>query len=234
MLELDQVDLQELSDALEDHSEFHSWWLEPRTGAIQPWSEELYEDGRKDPADAGWLPVPRVESSEAYGDMVDFIDGVADPRARDLLSRAIEGRGAFGRFKHTLSEFPELRSAWFDLHRTRMERRAIEWLRAERLIDADEAEAALGARPDPVMPRGSDPLIIARAVASDLAQAYGERLRDVSLYGSWARGDAHPDSDIDLLVVLDQVSSRWRERQRIEDVLWRHSFENDIVVSAHP
>ncbi len=51
---------------------------------------------------------------------------------------------------------------------------------------------------------------VARAVARDLRGIYGERLRDVLLFGSWARGDAHPESDVDLLVVLDEVSSRRR------------------------
>jgi predicted nucleotidyltransferase len=234
MLELDQVDLQDLSAALEDHSDFHSWWLDPHTGAIEVWSEELGEDDERHPAERGWLPIEPVDSSDAYRDMVDFIDGIAEPHASDLLSRAIEGRGAFRRFKDTVSEFPELRDAWFDLHRIRMERRAIEWLRHEGVIDAEAARRATNARPDPDMTRGIDPLAIARAVASDLRQLYGGRLRDVRLYGSWARGDAHPDSDIDLLVVLDQFSSRWSERQRMEDILWRHSFENDVVVSAHP
>jgi len=36
-----------------------------------------------------------------------------------------------------------------------------------------------------------------------LADAHGSRLRGVVLYGSTARGDALPDSDIDLLVLLD-------------------------------
>ncbi len=35
-----------------------------------------------------------------------------------------------------------------------------------------------------------------------LAALYGERLARVVLYGSHARGDARPDSDVDLLVVL--------------------------------
>jgi predicted nucleotidyltransferase len=35
-----------------------------------------------------------------------------------------------------------------------------------------------------------------------LETALGERLRRIVLYGSEARGDAQPDSDIDLLVVL--------------------------------
>ena len=36
----------------------------------------------------------------------------------------------------------------------------------------------------------------------DLETLYGDRLVRVVLYGSQARGDARPDSDIDVLVVL--------------------------------
>jgi predicted nucleotidyltransferase len=42
-----------------------------------------------------------------------------------------------------------------------------------------------------------------RRVKSALQDAYGPRLCGVILYGSEARGTAEPDSDIDLLVLLD-------------------------------
>jgi len=38
-----------------------------------------------------------------------------------------------------------------------------------------------------------------------LSAAYGERLHAVVLFGSEARGDARPDSDIDVLVVLETL-----------------------------
>jgi predicted nucleotidyltransferase len=75
---------------------------------------------------------------------------------------------------------------------------------------------------------------IAREVARELRDIYGARLRDVVLYGSSARGDAQPDSDIDLLIVLDEVPSRQRELARMSDVLWRHSLSNDVVLSEIP
>jgi predicted nucleotidyltransferase len=79
-----------------------------------------------------------------------------------------------------------------------------------------------------------DPHEIARTVAQDLRRMYGDRLQAVLLFGSWARGDAHPESDIDLLVVLDRVESVWDELRQMEPILWRHSFGNDTVVTALP
>ncbi len=38
---------------------------------------------------------------------------------------------------------------------------------------------------------------------SRLKEAFGERCRGLVLYGSEARGEAAPDSDVDLLVLLD-------------------------------
>lgn len=36
-----------------------------------------------------------------------------------------------------------------------------------------------------------------------LSEAYGDRLKKVVIYGSEARGEAEPDSDIDVMVVLE-------------------------------
>ena len=41
------------------------------------------------------------------------------------------------------------------------------------------------------------------AIKQRLLDAYGRRLRSVVLYGSEARGDAQPYSDVEVLVVLD-------------------------------
>ncbi|MCX6842771.1 MAG: nucleotidyltransferase domain-containing protein [candidate division WOR-3 bacterium] len=39
-----------------------------------------------------------------------------------------------------------------------------------------------------------------------LESLYGDRLRGLYLFGSYARGEAEPESDIDVLIVLDDVS----------------------------
>ena len=39
MLDLDRVELDDLAAALQDHSAEHSWWLDPRTGQLELWSD---------------------------------------------------------------------------------------------------------------------------------------------------------------------------------------------------
>lgn len=236
MLDLKGIDLEGLAYALEDHSPDMQWWFDPRSGESIPQLESsLDEDEDLDKDEL--VPIEPMPSGESYADMEDFIALVRDPRARELLERAIAGRGAFRRFKDTLVDFPELREAWFSFHNARLERRAIEWLRNEGLIAEEDIEEAIRERPDPDLPELSgpfDPYEIAHAVADDLRELYGDRLRKVILFGSWARGDAHPESDIDLLVVLDRVDSSWEELRRMDDILSRHSFDNDTVVTASP
>jgi hypothetical protein len=239
MLDLQRVDLRALAEALEDHSPETSWWFDPQSGDAESRVDPLYADDgeQEDALDRDLILVEPIPSQDAYGDLEDFIGRVRDPKARGLLERAIAGRGAFRRFKDTLLEFPELRQAWFAFHDVRMERRSVGWLADKGLIEGDLAARELEARKDPEHPelgRHPDPAEIAAAVAGDLRALYGARLRRVLLFGSWARGDAHPESDIDLMVVLDRVDSPWEELRRMDAILWRHSYQSDTVISGVP
>src|SRR6266571_2296599 len=241
MLDLDQLDLGELCMALEDNSPEHGWWLDPRSGELELWAEFGDPPEEEHPEERGLVLVDPVGSDEAYADLEDFAEAVSDPRARDLLLRAIAGRGAFRRFKDTLLEFPGLREAWFGFHDARMQRRAIRWLADQGLIEESIAEREVQAREDPQLSElaagsapGVDPVGTAAAVAAELRALYGGRLRRVVLFGSWARGDAHPESDIDLLVVLDRVDSPWVGVRRMDHVLWLHSYQSNVVVAAVP
>jgi predicted nucleotidyltransferase len=118
-----------------------------------------------------------------------------------------------------------------------MQRRAIEFLVGEGLVDEAEAGRALAERDDPVVGDGfgvTDPRDVGAAVAADLHRLYGGRLVDVVLYGSHARGDAVADSDVDLAVILDEIVSPWEELRRMDEVLWRHTLESGLTVSATP
>jgi len=65
-----------------------------------------------------------------------------------------------------------------------------------------------------------------------LKTIYEDRLINMFLYGSRARGDADPESDVDVLVVLKGEVSPCEEINRtIKDVA-DISLENDIVISC--
>ena len=52
-----------------------------------------------------------------------------------------------------------------------------------------------------------------------LAALYGDRLRRVILYGSHARGEAHEESDVDVLVVLESpVENSYQEIKRTSEI----------------
>jgi predicted nucleotidyltransferase len=75
---------------------------------------------------------------------------------------------------------------------------------------------------------------ILRQLREGLAELYGERLRAMVLFGSWARGDAEEDSDIDVLVVLDEVESAFGEIDRMEQVVYPLSLQKDVVIAPIP
>ena len=229
MLELSAVDLGALAEALEDHSDETSWYLEP-SGAVVPWCDEMDEPS---PDESGARYIDPIGSHEAYRDMQDFVSQVPDRRAFDLLARAIEGRGAFRRFKDTLFEFPELRQSWFEFHDVRMRRRAIEWLVVVKLIDDLVGGAALEQLVDPMVGEGVvDPVDLARQVAAELAEVFGDRLVDVVLFGSYASDTATDESDLDLAVVLRDVVKPWEDAKAMDDLLWANTLESGITVSA--
>ncbi len=74
-------------------------------------------------------------------------------------------------------------------------------------------------------------LEIAVKVRTGLEKIYGPRLRGVYLYGSAARDELTPDSDIDIAVVLDEVADSFEEHSRIDDVRSDLSLEYDTLVS---
>ena len=48
---------------------------------------------------------------------------------------------------------------------------------------------------------------------------YGDRLRGVYLYGSGARDQLTPDSDIDIAVILDAAPDRFAEHERTSELV---------------
>lgn len=63
---------------------------------------------------------------------------------------------------------------------------------------------------------------------------YGERLRQVLVYGSWARNEATEESDIDLAVVLAGDVRPGREIDRMIDIITDINLEYGVLLSVYP
>jgi len=75
---------------------------------------------------------------------------------------------------------------------------------------------------------------ILQEVKAKLEAIYGERLRGIVLFGSWARGDATDGSDIDLLILLDGVQDPVLELAEYSKEIYEIDLEYDVVISTVP
>lgn len=156
MLDLAQLDVDEIAMALEDQTDYdHRWLIDPRTGEIHVWTSETGIDGES-PLDlevTDLLPIDPLPSWVWYRDMADFAEALSSVDAGRRLSRAIQGKGAFRRFKNVLYDaHPELLPAWHAFHDSRAQRRAVEWLLEAGLLDHQAAHAYLAEHPEPRLP----------------------------------------------------------------------------------
>jgi predicted nucleotidyltransferase len=79
-----------------------------------------------------------------------------------------------------------------------------------------------------------DTSVLLAHIKTRLQAVYGDRLRGVVLYGSEARGEATPDSDVDILVLLTGPVALGRELRTIIEALYPLQLEMDRVLEAFP
>ena len=156
MLELSSVDLEEIATALANQTDYeHRWLINPETGEIAFWTADTGIDGQN-PIDLDELDLICINPLPSwvwYQDMADFAEAITDERAGRRLLRAIQGKGAFRRFKDELhDEYPDLLPAWYAFRDARAQRRAVEWLADNSLINDDAASTFLTGDPDPDLP----------------------------------------------------------------------------------
>jgi len=69
-------------------------------------------------------------------------------------------------------------------------------------------------------------------VKSHLIERYGDKIKEIILYGSHARGEATKDSDIDLLVLIDDSIDPSDVRRSLSDLLFDILLEKGELVSV--
>lgn len=134
------IDMDMLEVAMEDADLANRYFLNMVTGEVVFFSDYLglsEEDERLSEEIDGsndYVAVERIPSHEAYQWMVDFVDGVvapADENAAEKLSIALDGKGAFRRFKDTLHRVDERwQQEWYQWKDKRLKAAVEEWVQS--------------------------------------------------------------------------------------------------------
>ena len=140
------IHIQEIAEAMDMTFDESAYYLDRETGQLllipselfygdedsswlSDWEKKLQPIARE--IDAGserYALVPDVDPSEGYDDMARFTRTVTDPKLLGHLEIALDGQGAFRRFKNVLANHPPERERWFAFKNERMAERARDWL----------------------------------------------------------------------------------------------------------
>jgi len=70
-----------------------------------------------------------------------------------------------------------------------------------------------------------------KELKAGLVRIYGDRLKAVYLYGSYARGDYRQGSDVDVMILLKDYRNYWEELRQSTELASDISLEYDVTVS---
>lgn len=87
-----------------------------------------------------YVEIPRKPSYESYNLMLEFTGSVKGSRLREKLDIALDGKGAFRRFKNVLSGYPEEKKRWFAFKDRRLKQEVIEWLNSLGIMPLEESK----------------------------------------------------------------------------------------------
>jgi hypothetical protein len=128
------VDWVEFEGALENNSPELRSFLNVLTGdVIRVFDGSEGSDARLRQAEASpdFFYIEPISSREQYRWMEEFIEIVTDPTLKDKLNIAIDGKGAFRRFKDVLVHYSEDRERWFGLRSEKLRNHMTTWLQSK-------------------------------------------------------------------------------------------------------
>ena len=123
-----KIDLKDVAEEFEMISSDTSLFYNKTTGEFNFYCDfygaenEDYEKFEEE----DWIAAPDQQDINEYRIMEDFIETITNPRKNELLSVAIEGKGAFRRFKDTLHRV-DLTDEWYDFKHKAFVEIAREW-----------------------------------------------------------------------------------------------------------
>ena len=197
------VDWEALEDAFENNApEVHSY-LHLTTGEVL-----RVVDGVADPqmhvriaSDGNYLRIDPVSSREQYRWMERFIPMVDDTDLRGKLAQAIDGKGAFRRFKDVLMTYAADRERWFTFRSERLRTFMEAWLAAHAIKATPRPQWADGPPDSEVAPESQVPPTSSSDIEGPKS-ASGRRTRNAEALRQHLRdmGESLGPRDLDLLV----------------------------------
>ncbi len=144
------IDIMEVAAAMESERLVNEYFLDTETGdviiipeelnwaasesdvdpdEIPEWEQELLTIARAvESGSSRYVCIPEVEAYEIYELMQQFVSNREDEELQRLLWVALDGKGAFGRFRRVLGEYPEERDEWHHGKDEAMRTLAQQWL----------------------------------------------------------------------------------------------------------
>ena len=111
------IDRQEFDFAADSYPHF-TGYLDLETGTVETLASDAMLDDIDDFHERleedfdRYEQLPRPSPHDDYRAMCRFAETVDEGDIREKLAIALDGRGAFGRFRNVLHAYPDLRSAW--------------------------------------------------------------------------------------------------------------------------
>ncbi len=168
-----------------------------RDSDLPDWQKQALAEAHQVEEDYGTrvVEVRRPDAHQDIRDMAAFASTVPEPRFRAELQRALNGRGAFRRFRDALGSDSRERERWFQFKRERLREHMTDWLAS---LDIE----SLWEEPPPPPPQPPVRTQLLAAVlhfAQSAARLSG--VKRIALIGSLTTPEPSPN-DIDLLVTV--------------------------------
>ncbi len=77
-----------------------------------------------------YIRIPERNSGMAFNSMIEFVKTVEDEELKNILTKSLEGKGAFRKFKDALINYPRERKRWHGFNAKAVKLEIIEWLKS--------------------------------------------------------------------------------------------------------
>ncbi len=130
------IDLNELIDAFTMQSHDVTYYVNHSSGEIVPLIQDMDEENEmaNDILHSGdYIALPSSYELNKYAIMEEFVFSLQNIKIQKILTRAIIGKGAFGRFKATIRAYG-IEDQWYKYEHEQLQKKAIEWCHQEGLV----------------------------------------------------------------------------------------------------